>query len=87
MNKKENKDILKRVLAYFEKIAPGIVKDSVASQSTDKPIIELYDIDFYMSKMKGVFDDIDETTLREITAEHLEEINAIFFNHFKKAKI
>ena len=87
MNKKENNDILKRVLAYFEKIAPGIVNDSVASQSTDKPIIELYDIDFYMSKMKGVFDDIDDTTLREITAEHLEEINAIFFNQFKKAKI
>lgn len=87
MNESQKKDILKRVIGYFEEIAPGIVKDSVDSLATDKPIVDLYDVDFYMSKMAGKFNDIAEETLREVTAEHTEEINAIFFKYFKEAKI
>lgn len=87
MNESRKKDILKRVIEYFEEIAPGIVKSSVDSLSTDKPSVDLYDVDFYMSKMAGEFSDIAEETLREVTAEHIEEINAIFFKYFKEAKI
>lgn len=87
MTESKNNDLLKRILAYFETIAPGIVKESVDSQSTDKPIIDLYDVDFYLSKMAEEFEDIAEEKLREVTSEHIDEINAIFFKHFKRAKI
>jgi hypothetical protein len=87
MKKNQKKDILERILAYFLEIAPVIVKDSVDSLSNGKPAVDLYDVDFYMSKMAGAFDDIAEEILREVTEEHVEEINAIFFKHYKEAKI
>ena len=87
MNESEDKDILERILAHFERIAPDIVKESVDSLTTDKPIIDLYDIDFYMEKMAGLTGDIDEKKLREVATEHIEKINTIFLKYFKKAKV
>lgn len=78
--------VLKRILAHFEKIAPKIVKDSVESLATDKPIIDYYDSDFYLKKMEGAFDDIEESRLRKIVFENIEDINAIFFKYYKTAK-
>jgi len=78
--------VLKRILAHFEKIAPRIVEDSVESLATDQPIIDYYDSDFYLGKMEGAFDDIEENRLRKIVFEHIEEINAIFFKYYKIAK-
>ena len=78
--------ILKRVLAHFETIAPRIVDESVASLTTDHPIIDYYDSDFYLEKMEGQFDDVEEARLRKIVFEHIEEINAIFFKFYKTAK-
>jgi hypothetical protein len=71
--------VLKRILAHFENIAPRIVKDSAANLATDQPIIDYYDSDFYLKKMEGAFDDIEESRLRKIVFENIEEINAIFF--------
>ena len=71
--------ILKRILAHFEKIAPRIVKDSEARLVTDQPIIDCYDSDFYLEKMEGAFDDVEENRLRKIVFENIDEINAIFF--------
>lgn len=87
MKEKKNKDILERILTHFKQVAPEIVNESVNSLNTDKPIIDLYDIDFYMDKMTGLFADIDEEKLREIAEGHIEDINAIFFKHFKKVKV
>ena len=87
MKESNDKDILERVLVHFEQVAPGIVNESVDSLNTDKPIIDLYDIDFYMDKMAGLFEDINEKKLRKVVDGHIEEINAIFFKHFKKAKV
>ncbi len=78
--------ILTRILAHFEKIAPGMVKESVESLSTDHPKIDYYDADFYLSKMEGTFDDVDEDTLRTVTLENIDAINAIFFKNYKNAK-
>lgn len=78
--------VLIRILAYFEKIAPRIVKESVESLSTDQPIIDYYDSDFYLGKMEGAFDDIDENRLRKIVFENIEEINTIFYKNYKDAR-
>ncbi|UCH92284.1 MAG: hypothetical protein JSV88_18580 [Candidatus Aminicenantes bacterium] len=78
--------ILKRILVHFENIAPKIVKESVESLSTDQPIIDYYDSDFYLKKMEGAFDDVEENKLRKIVFENIEEINAIFFKYYKTAK-
>ena len=86
MNNETKNIILKRILTYFEKIAPGLVKESVESLSTDHPQIDYYDADFYLSKMEGTFDDVDENTLRTITLENIDAINTIFFKHYKDAK-
>lgn len=80
-------DIPKRVLAFFEKSAPEIVKKSVDSLSTNKPIIDLYDADFYLEKAEAAFTDMDKKTLEKIINEHIDEINAIFLECFKDAKI
>jgi len=86
MNNGTKNIILTRILAHFEKIAPGIVKEAVESLSTDHPKIDYYDADFYLSKMEGTFDDVDEDTLRTITLENIDAVNAIFFKHYKDAK-
>lgn len=86
MSNNSDEVILKRILAHFEKIAPGIVKDSAASLATDHPIIDYYDSDFYLEKMEGTFDDVEESKLRKIVFENIEEINAIFFKYYKSAK-
>jgi hypothetical protein len=78
--------ILKRILAHFENIAPRIVKDSAASLATDQPIIDYYDSDFYLKKMEGAFDDVEESKLRKIVFENIEEINTIFFENYKSTK-
>ena len=78
--------VLKRILAHFEKIAPKIVKDSAASLAADQPIIDHYDSDFYLEKMEGTFDDVEESRLRKIVFENIEEINAVFFKYYKTAK-
>jgi hypothetical protein len=85
-NNQSNEVVLIRILAYFEKIAPGIVKESVESLSTDQPIIDYYDSDFYLGKMEGAFDDIDENRLRKIVFDNIEEINAIFYKNYKDAR-
>ena len=85
-NNQSDKAVLKRILAYFEKIAPRIVKESVESLSTDQPIIDYYDSDFYLGKMEGSFDDIDENRLRKIVFENIEEINTIFYKYYKDAR-
>jgi len=77
--------VLKRILAHFEKIAPRIVKESVRGLSTDQPTIDYFDSDFYLGKMEGAFDDIDENRLRKIVFENIEEINDIFYKHDKDA--
>ncbi len=86
MSNNSDEIILKRILAHFEKIAPRIVKDSAASLGTDHPIIDYYDSDFYLEKMEGAFDDVEESKLRKIVFENIEEINAIFFKYYKSAK-
>jgi hypothetical protein len=86
MSNNSDEVVLKRILAHFEKIAPRIVKDSVESLATDHPIIDYYDSDFYLEKMEGTFDDIEESRLRKIVFENIEEINAIFFKYYKTAK-
>jgi pyrroloquinoline quinone (PQQ) biosynthesis protein C len=86
MNDEETNVILKRILAHFEEIAPKIVKESIDSLSTDHPVIDYYDIDYYMGKMEGAFDDVDEERLRTITFENIEAINAIFFKYYKEAR-
>jgi hypothetical protein len=86
MSNNSDEVILKRILVHFEKIAPRLVKDSVESLATDQPIIDYYDSDFYLKKMEGVFDDVEENRLRKIVFENIEEINAIFFKYYKSAK-
>lgn len=86
MSEKEDLSLLKRILAHFERIAPKIVSDSVESLKTDRPMIDYYDIDYYLSKMEEDFDDVDEDWLRRVTFENLEEINAIFFKLYKEAR-
>jgi hypothetical protein len=78
--------VLKRILAHFEKVAPKVVKDSAASLTTDQPIIDYYDSDFYLEKMEGAFDDVEESKLRKIVFENIEEINTIYFKYYKSAK-
>ncbi|MCK4765172.1 MAG: hypothetical protein KAW12_23435 [Candidatus Aminicenantes bacterium] len=82
-----NEVLVKKVLAFFEKSAPVIVKESVDSLSTNKPIIDLYDGDFYLEKAAGAFAAIDKETLETIINEHIDEIDAIFLECFKEAKI
>lgn len=79
MSNDSNEVILKRILAHFKKIAPGIVKNSETSPVTDQPIIDYYDSDFYLEKMEGAFDDVEESRLRKIVFENIDEINAVFF--------
>jgi hypothetical protein len=81
-----NEIILRRILAHFETVAPRIVRESVDSLSTDRPVIDYYDSDFYLEKMEGAFDDIEENQLRRIVFEHIEQINAIFYKYYKEAK-
>ena len=85
-NNQSDEIILKRIVAHFEKIAPRIVKNSVESLATDRPIIDYYDSDFYLGKMEGAFNDVDENRLRKIVFEHIEEINAVFFKYYKTAR-
>jgi hypothetical protein len=86
MSNNSDEVILKRILAHFENIAPGIVKDSVDSLATTQPIIDYYDSDFYLEKMEGAFSDVEESRLRKIVFENIEEINAIFFKYYKTVK-
>jgi hypothetical protein len=86
MSNNSDEIILKRILAHFENIAPRIVKDSVDSLATIQPIIDYYDSDFYLEKMEGAFSDVEESRLRKIVFENIEEINSIFFKHYKTAK-
>ena len=86
MSNDSDEIILKRILAHFENIAPRIVKDSVDSLGTTQPIIDYYDSDFYLEKMEGTFSDVEENRLRKIVFENIEEINSIFFKHYKTAK-
>jgi hypothetical protein len=86
MSNNSDEVILKRILAHFENIAPRIVKDSVDSLATTQPIIDYYDSDFYLEKMEGTFSDVEESRLRKIVFENIEEINSIFFKHYKTAK-
>ena len=86
MSNNSDEIILKRILAHFENIAPRIVKDSAESPATDHTIIDYYDSDFYLEKMEGAFDDVEENRLRKIVFENIEEINTIFFKHYKSAK-
>lgn len=86
MSKTEDLVLLNRILAHFERIAPKIVSDSVESLKSEHPMIDYYDIDYYLSKMENDFDDVDEDWLRRVTFENLEEINAVFFKYFKKAR-
>jgi len=83
MSNNSDETILKRILAHFQLMAPQIVKKSVESLATENPIIDYYDSDFYMEKMEGQFDDVDEARLRKIVFEHIDEINAIFFKQYK----
>ena len=78
--------ILKRVLVHFEHIAAKMARESGESLSTDHPLIDYYDSDFYLEKMEGVFDDVEENKLRKIVFENIEEINAIFFKYSKAAQ-
>jgi hypothetical protein len=78
--------IVRRVLAHFEHIAAKMVKESGESFSTDHPLIDYYDSDFYLAKMEGAFDDVEESKLRKIVFENIEEINAIFFKYSKAAQ-
>ncbi|MCP4214397.1 MAG: hypothetical protein GY765_07055 [bacterium] len=87
MNDPKDAEILKRILAHFEKIAPGMVEHSVASLSTAHPIIDVYDIDFYMEKMENALDDVDKEKLKEIAFEDIDRINDIFFKYFKTARV
>ncbi len=86
MSNNSDEIILKRILAHFENIAPRIIKDSVDSLATTQPIIDYYDSDFYLEKMEGTFSDVEESRLRKIVFENIEEINSIFFKHYKTAK-
>ena len=78
--------IIKRILEHFEKVAPSIVKESVKSLETDRPKIDHYDLDFYISHMAGAFDDVEEERLKKLTFESIEKINAVFFKLYKEAK-
>ena len=82
----ESNIILKRIIDHFVKIAPDIVQTSVESLSTDRPVIDFYDIDFYLEKMNGAFDDVDKEQLKKVATENLDEINAIFFMSYKNAR-
>jgi hypothetical protein len=84
-NNQSDEAVLKRILAHFEKIAPRIVNESVRGLSTEQSIIDYYDSDFYLGKMEGAFDDIDENRLRRIVFENIEEINGIFYKQDKSA--
>jgi hypothetical protein len=78
--------VLKRILAHFENIAPRIVKDSSANLAADQPLIDYYDSDFYLKKMEGTFDDVEENRLRKIVFENIDQINAVFYKYYKTAK-
>ncbi|MGE5344198.1 MAG: hypothetical protein ACM3SY_22250 [Candidatus Omnitrophota bacterium] len=73
-NKETDQVLLKLILGHFQKISPGI-----AREKTDGEPIRYYDSDFYLQKMEGFFDNVDESRLRRIVFEHIDEINAIFF--------
>jgi len=86
MNDTNIQPLAKRIVAFFEKIAPVIVVESVASLATDHPMIDLYDEDYYLEKMKDSFTDIDAATLREAVLDNIDAINDIFFRCYKDAK-
>ncbi len=89
MNQQENSKTLKRILEHFKTLAPRIVKKSLASLTTAKPSIDLYDEDFYIEQLKkgGAFNDLDEAVLRKVVSENIDKINAIFMKHYKGAKL
>lgn len=82
----EKEIILKRILNHFEKIAPEIVKESANSITTEHPIIEFYDEDYYYEKTEGFFDDVDKNTLKKIIVDHKDKIDDIFLSYYKKVK-
>ncbi len=87
MNPAQNDNLLlNRIIDHFNKIAPVIVKESVSSLKTDHPIIDYYDVDFYLEKLDASFDNHDPEELKHILTENVEEINAIFFKNFKEAR-
>lgn len=86
MTELNNEALKKRIIEFFEKIAPIIVVESVASLATDSPIIDLYDEDFYLEKMKDAFTDVEESKQKEAVLKNLEKINDIFLQCYKKAK-
>lgn len=86
MKERDKANIYKRIIDHFEKEAPGIVRESVASLATAHPNIDFYDEDFYLGHLQGDFTDIDKTTLRELVLEYIDEINAIFLKYYKTAR-
>lgn len=86
MDKNEKQLLLKRILDYFETIAPAIVQESVKSLVTAHPIIELYDEDFYLEKMSGSFDDVDESKLQQTVSDNIDLIDDIFFKNYRTAR-
>ena len=85
--KEEHNEILARILAHFEKIAPGIVSDSVEVLSSGKPHVDLYDSDFYMEKLSGACDDVPAHELKKVLEENVDKVNDIFFKYYKEVKI
>lgn len=86
MSNNSNEVILKRILAHFENIASRIVKDSAVNLAEDQPLIDFYDSDFYLEKMEGAFDDVEENKLRKIVFENIDQINAVFYKYYKTTK-
>lgn len=88
MNDRDNKKISEKVLAYFEKNAPRIVKKSVNSLYLERPVVDFYDTDFYVSNLAKAraFKRIGQEKLRKIIDEHIDEIDVIFFKNFKDVK-
>jgi len=86
MDKKQEEILLERIIDYFEQIAPQIVDESVASLATDHPIIDYYDTDFYIGKMAGHFDDIEESYLQKFVTDHIADINSVFFQYYQNAR-
>ena len=72
------------MLTRFEEIAPKIVKESADSISTDHPIIDYYDENFYFEKIEGFFWDVNKNTLKKIITDYKEQIDDIFLKNYKK---
>lgn len=87
MSQAEEKKILDRLAAHFERVAPLIVRESVKSLKTDKPIIDYYDIDFYLSKLEGAFGDLNGELLREVISNNIDTINEIFLKNYRNARV